>query len=83
MHPAGAPRYRSAVPRAATFLAPFAALLLTGCDDVRVGSVESLWLLWLVPALLAFYVYAFRTKTRLLQRFASPEIRIWGTAGLV
>jgi Ca-activated chloride channel family protein len=42
--------------------------------DVKVGSPESLWLLWLVPLVLAFYVYAFRTKTRLLRRFASPEM---------
>ncbi len=57
-------------------------LLLTGCDDVRVGSTESLWLLWLVPATLAFYVYAFRTKTRLLRRFASAEMLERLTAGV-
>jgi len=27
-----------------------------------------------VPALLAFYVYTFRTKSRLLERFASQEM---------
>ena len=57
-------------------------LLLTGCDDVKVGSTESLWLLWLVPATLAFYVYAFRTKTRLLRRFASAEMLERLTAGV-
>lgn len=50
--------------------------------DVRIGSTESLWLLWLVPAALAFYVYVFRTKTRLLHRFASPEMLARLTAGV-
>lgn len=50
--------------------------------DVRVGSTESLWLLWLVPAALAFYVYVFRTKTRLLKRFASPEMLARLTSGV-
>ncbi len=50
--------------------------------DVQVGSPESLWLLWLVPATLAFYVYVFRTKTRLLERFASPEMLARLTAGV-
>ncbi len=59
-----------------------AALFLTGCDDVKVGSVDSLWLLWLVPATLAFYVYSFRTKTRLLERFALPEMLARLTSGV-
>ncbi|HEX9737413.1 MAG TPA: VWA domain-containing protein [Thermoanaerobaculia bacterium] len=50
--------------------------------DVRVGSIESLWLLWLVPAALAFYVYVFRAKTRLLERFASPEMLARLTSGV-
>ncbi len=57
-------------------------LLLTGCDDVKVGSTESLWLLWLVPATLAFYIYSFRAKTRLLRRFASAEMLERLTAGV-
>ena len=44
----------------------------TGCG-VRVGSPESLWLLWLVPTLVVFYVYAFRKRRRLLEQFASVE----------
>ncbi len=56
--------------------------LLTGCDDVQVGSADSLWLLWLVPALVAFYVYAFRKKTVLLRRFASPEMLARLTSGV-
>ena len=50
--------------------------------DVRIGSAGSLWLLWLVPALLLFYVYAFRTKTRLLRRFASAEMLARLTSGV-
>jgi len=59
----------------------FAALLLTGCD-VKVGSTESLWFLWLVPVTLAFYIYVFRTKTRLLWRFASQEMLVRLTSGV-
>ncbi len=62
--------------------APTLLLLLTGCNDVKVGSIESLWLLWLVPAMLAFFIYAFRTKTRLLRRFASVEMLARLTAGV-
>lgn len=58
------------------------ALLLGGCAEVRVGSPESLWLLWLIPATLAFFVYVFRTKTRLLRRFASPGVLARLTAGV-
>ncbi len=57
-------------------------LLLTGCDEVKIGSTESLWLLWLVPATLTFFIYAFRTKTRLLRRFASAEMLERLTAGV-
>ena len=38
------------------------ALLLTGCSGVRVGSPDSLWLLWLVPATLVFYIYSFSER---------------------
>lgn len=53
-------------------LAP-AALLVLGCE-VRAGRPDALWLLWLGPALLLFYVYAYRARTRLLSRFASREM---------
>ena len=49
-------------------------VFLAGCDDLRVGNPGSLWLLWLVPATLSFFIYAFRTKTRLLKRFVSEEM---------
>jgi Ca-activated chloride channel family protein len=48
-------------------------VLLGGCN-VKLGRPELLWLLWLVPVTLAFYVYVFRTKARLLGRFASLEM---------
>jgi Ca-activated chloride channel family protein len=50
------------------------ALGIIGCTDVKVGSPNSLWLLWLVPATLVFYIYSFRTKSRLLSRFASSAL---------
>ena len=46
-------------------------MALSGCDDVRVGNPDSLWLMWLIPALIAFYVYSFRKRRQLLRRFAS------------
>ena len=65
-----------------SLLAAVLALLTGACADVRVGSPDSLWLLWLVPLVLAFYIYVFRAKTRLLERFASPEMLRHLTAGV-
>jgi Ca-activated chloride channel family protein len=59
-----------------------AALGTVGCDAVQMGSPESLWLLWLVPALGGFFIYSFRTKTRLLRRFASAEMLARLTSGV-
>lgn len=50
-----------------------AAIVLGGCD-VRVGRSGALWLLWLVPLLVVFYVFSFRRATLLLRRFASAEM---------
>jgi Ca-activated chloride channel family protein len=50
------------------------ALALAGCGQVRIGSPDSLWLLWLVPALVVFFAYSFSARTRLLRRFASPAM---------
>ncbi|MEE8368713.1 MAG: VWA domain-containing protein [Thermoanaerobaculia bacterium] len=58
------------------------AFIATGCSDIRIGSPSSLWLLWLVPATLVFYIYSFRTKARLLHRFASAAILGQLTAGV-
>jgi Ca-activated chloride channel family protein len=57
-------------------------LVATGCQDVRVGSPSSLWLLWLVPLVVAFYVFTFRSSTLLLRRFASSELLARLTAGV-
>ena len=57
-------------------------LSLAGCDQIRIGSPDSLWLLWLVPALAVFFVYSFSTRTRLLRRFASPAMLARLTAGV-
>ncbi len=57
-------------------------LALGGCDQVRIGSPDSLWLLWLVPALAVFFVYSFGARTRLLRRFASPAMLARLTAGV-
>jgi Ca-activated chloride channel family protein len=51
-----------------------AAVALGGCDDFDLGRAEALWLLWLVPATAAFFVYSFRTRSRLLRRFASERL---------
>ncbi len=53
-----------------------------GCAGVKIGAPGLLWLLWLVPALVVFYVYVFRTKSRLLARFASPELLARLTSGV-
>ncbi len=74
-------RHRPAPPRLAG-LALLAALPAAGCADVKIGNPGALWLLWLIPALLAFYVYVFRTKTRLLERFASREMLARLTSGV-
>ena len=58
------------------------ALGLGGCDQVRIGSPDSLWLLWLLPALAVFFVYSFAARTRLLRRFASPAMLARLTTGV-
>jgi len=57
-------------------------LLFGGCTEIQVGEPDSLWLLWLIPATMAFLVYVYRTKARLLQRFVSPEILSRLTQGM-
>jgi Ca-activated chloride channel homolog len=81
--PASAPAVPGPTRTAVARLVPTAAaaLALAGCD-VKVGDPRSLWLLWLLPAVLVFYVYAFRTKSRLLRRFASATLLSRLTAGV-
>ena len=55
-------------------LSPIAlGLLTTGCAELQVGHPEALWLLWVVPLVLAFDIWVFRKKRRQLKRFASIE----------
>ena len=41
---------------------------------MRIGNVDALWLLWLVPALMVFYGFSFRRRRQLLARFASTTM---------
>ncbi len=59
-----------------------AALSLTGCSEVQLGESHLLWALWLVPALLVFDIFVFRTKSRLLQRFAAVGMLERLTSGI-
>lgn len=54
---------------------------LTACD-VRIGAASYLWSLWVLPALVAFYVYSFRARRQLIQRFVSLEMVPRLAAGL-
>jgi Ca-activated chloride channel family protein len=60
--------------RAATTARLIAALTLAlaaaGCAEVQLGESRWLWLLWLVPLLLAFNLFVSRAKARALARFA-------------
>lgn len=57
-----------------TLLLVTLALASVGCDEVKVGNREALWLLWLIPGFVAFYAYVFRSKSKLLERFIDPEM---------
>ena len=57
-------------------------IALGGCAEVRVGNAKSLWLFWLVPVMVVFFIYSFRTRSRLLRHFASPEMVARLTSGL-
>ncbi len=41
---------------------------------MRFGNLTYLMLLWIVPLMVAFYVYSFRKKDRLIQRFAERHL---------
>jgi Ca-activated chloride channel family protein len=41
---------------------------------MRFGAPHMFWLLWLVPLLAAFFVYAFRKKRKAMARFAQVEM---------
>ncbi len=80
MRPVSARRRGEHRGRTLLALVPVAFLVL-GCE-VRTGRPDALWLLWLGPGLLLFYVYAFRTRDRLLGRFASREMLAVLVAGV-
>ena len=61
----------SRAPLAATLLA---GLSLAGCDDVRLGRPDALWLLWLVPAVVVFQAWGARRRSLLLRRFAGAAM---------
>ena len=60
-------------PTANLSLLASAGLALGGCAEVRVANTEALWWLWLVPLVVAFHLFVFRSKSRQLRRFASSE----------
>jgi Ca-activated chloride channel family protein len=41
---------------------------------MRFGSLNYLFLLWIIPAMVIFYLYAFRTRDRLLALFCGKEL---------
>jgi Ca-activated chloride channel family protein len=49
---------------------------------MRFGAPQFLWLLWLVPVLAGFFLYAFRKKRRTLARFAQVEMIRRMTGGI-
>ncbi|HUP22112.1 MAG TPA: VWA domain-containing protein [Thermoanaerobaculia bacterium] len=51
-----------------------AAVLVAGCDDVRLGRPDALWLLWVVPLLVLFLVWGARRRALLLRQFATPAL---------
>lgn len=55
---------------AQTLMALALSLCLTACDG-KWGRPDLLWVLWAAPLLGAFYIYVARTKSALLNRFAS------------
>jgi len=63
------------------FIVLMSASLLTGCP-LKVGHVEALWLLWLVPLTLLFVVWTFRSKTRVMRRFASADMLVRIASGV-
>ncbi len=55
-------------------LALVAVPLLVGCADARIQRPGALWLLWVVPLLVAFFVWAGAARRRALQRFADEHL---------
>ena len=49
-------------------------LLNSSCGDIRIGKPDMFWLFWFIPVLILFYIYSFKRKKILLNRFASKDI---------
>lgn len=43
--------------------------------DIKFGNLQYLWLFWSVPLLVFFYIWAFKRKTVLIERFVSAELK--------
>lgn len=41
---------------------------------MRFGSLQYLWLLWLIPGMAGFYLWAFRSKRKAMERFANRAL---------
>ncbi len=41
---------------------------------MQFGNLNYLWLLWLIPVLIAFYVWTYQSKRRALEKFASTDL---------
>jgi Ca-activated chloride channel family protein len=49
---------------------------------MRFGNIVYLMILWVVPALVLFYVYSFRKKNRLIELFAERQLFLQLTPGI-
>ena len=42
--------------------------------DLPFGNLSALFVLWLIPVLIIFFIYSFRKKDLLIAQFCSPEL---------
>ena len=49
---------------------------------MKFGSIEFLWALWLIPVVIVFYIWAYRRKQYLIDRFVSEELKTRLLAGV-
>jgi Ca-activated chloride channel homolog len=61
-------------PAAACALAVAALAVALGGCDARIGEPRALWALWLLPALVVFYLLSLRARAARLRRLASPPM---------
>lgn len=48
---------------------------------MKFGNIHFLWMLWLIPVVIGFYIWAFKRKKQLLDRFVSKELKARLLAG--